>query len=67
MTARDRWIRKLSCESCETNGEARVSQNDGWAFKNDPSTQVDSIIGKFKSEQNGMGVKFLCSVCGKEV
>lgn len=67
MTARDRFQETIRCDTCGTGGVARLSQEDGWAFKNDQSTRVDFIPDGF-DYVGGSGfndpVKFYCKTCG---
>jgi hypothetical protein len=41
MTALDRWTENLACPVCGLTGEARLSQEDGYAFRRDQSTRID--------------------------
>jgi len=66
MTARDRWTIEIAC--CGNAGTAKVSQNDGWAFKNDPTTRVDAVPDGFKTEYVMDGDDpIICEKCGKKV
>lgn len=69
MTAKDRWTINLECKSCGINGTARVSQEDGWAFMNNPETTIDSIQGNFIGIDGTKtsSPKFTCKNCGVEV
>lgn len=66
MTAKDRWNQNLECKTCGRSGEAKVSQEDGWAFKNDQSTSVDFLPDGF-GYTGGTGfndpVRFFCETC----
>jgi hypothetical protein len=65
MTARDRWTDKLLCPNCGKIGEAKVSQNDGYAFMSDRSTQVDYCPPGFRPQEEGPHkvVMFYCTEC----
>lgn len=66
MTARDRWTQTVTCNSCGIKGVAKVSQEDGWSFRNDQSTRVDELPdGFWYSGGSGLGdpVRFHCMTC----
>lgn len=69
MTAKDRWTINLECKACGITGTARVSQEDGWAFKNNPETTIDGIEGLFSGIDGTKtsSPKFTCKNCGNEV
>lgn len=47
MSAKDRYRIGLECLDCGKSGEAKISENDGWAFQNNKGRQVDSVSEGF--------------------
>lgn len=67
MTARDRWTVDLKCSHCGAEGEAELSQADGWEFARDQSTRIDSIPSGFvvaSSPDDLSRPTFECAKCG---
>ena len=72
MTARDRWTTKLACEPCGTNGEAKISENDGASFAfGRPDRHVDSVTDGFTVINHGerriQDMAIACDNCGRVV
>ena len=56
MSARDRYKWVLECKDCGKEGEADVSENDGWAFQNrGPGRRIDKITEGFIVVVHGGG------------
>jgi hypothetical protein len=67
MTARDKWTVRLKCSDCGRSGEASLSQEDGWSFMHDQSTQIDTVSEGFRAvpSKDRRSVDFFCAKCGK--
>ena len=52
--AEDRYSLKLKCPVCSKLGDARVAENDGWAFMNSGSERrVESVSEGFAVTNHG--------------
>ena len=47
MTARDRFRLTLKCPDCDREGEAQVSENDGYSWMNRRDRRVDAASDGF--------------------
>ncbi len=68
--AKDRFTIPLKCPVCGKEGEARCSQEDGWAFSRGATeTTVNSSTSGFtfvdKPSFWGSDVNFICDNCGE--
>jgi hypothetical protein len=67
LTARDRFTAALKCPKCGREGEARLSELDGWSYaKGDKTTQVDALPDRFRvvAQPSWYGtVGIYCATC----
>jgi len=69
--ATDRFKTNLSCATCQKEGVAELSQEDGWAFvKGNTATAVESVPPGFKEVRDARRPshsEIKCETCGATV
>lgn len=67
MTARDRYVLKLTCLNCGHTGEAKISENDGWSYMSGIDRRIDGLSEGITYKEGNIGSeKFICK-CGNEM